>query len=216
MKYPLNNNLGDLAEETGIHIGDGSMNFYASQRGKGCYTVAGHHIDDREYINKIVLPLVKKVYGKTPKPRNWSQGTYGFRIVNNDIVNFKHTVLGLPLGKKVKLEIPELIIQDLDLTKRFLRGLVSTDGSVTVSTVNGKPYPRIYLSSISKELILQVKEILKKMGFRVSYWEGKQVESHWKLQYKLHLNGIEMLKKWNEEIGFNNPKQATKARCFYE
>jgi len=32
IKYPLNNNMEDLTEETGIHVRDGSMNIYKSQR----------------------------------------------------------------------------------------------------------------------------------------------------------------------------------------
>ena len=40
----------DLAEETGIHIGDGSMNIY---NGVHAYTIACHHIDDRRYMDSI-------------------------------------------------------------------------------------------------------------------------------------------------------------------
>ena len=181
VKYPLNKNLGDLAEETGIHVGDGSMNIYASQNNSGCYTVACHHIDDKEYIDKIVIPLINKIYGKNPKPRYWSKGAYGFRIVSTDIVVFKHTKLGLPLGKKLKLQIPEMFYSNLDLAKRFLRGFFSTDGCVTVSTKNKKLYPRLYMSSISKDLMLQIREVLLRLNFRVSFWEGKQVNPNWKL-----------------------------------
>ncbi len=60
----------DLAEETGIHVGDGSMNVYVTNG--ACYTVACHRIDDRRYMDEFVLPLIKRIYGKTPKPRNWS------------------------------------------------------------------------------------------------------------------------------------------------
>ncbi len=40
-KYKINE---DLAEETGIHAGDGSMNIYS---GISSYTLACHHIDDK-------------------------------------------------------------------------------------------------------------------------------------------------------------------------
>ncbi|MBN2053266.1 hypothetical protein JW756_07215 [Candidatus Woesearchaeota archaeon] len=72
INYSINE---DLAEETGIHVGDGSMNIY--QNNRYLYTAACHEIDDREYVNEVILPLIKKIYGKTPKPRNWSKGTYG-------------------------------------------------------------------------------------------------------------------------------------------
>ena len=97
VKYKINK---DLSEETGIHVGDGSINIYKSNG--PCYTVACHRKDDKIYIDKFVLPLIKRIYGKGPKPRFWSQGTYGFRICSMNIIKFKNEVLGLPLGKKSK------------------------------------------------------------------------------------------------------------------
>ena len=157
-----------------------------------------------------MLPLISKIYGKNPKPRNWSKGTYGFRIVDTKIVLFKNKILGLPLGKKLDLKIPDIFCKNKLLTKRFLRGFFSTDGSFIISLVNNKKYPRLFMSSISEKLMIQIKKVLINMGFIVSFWEGKQVNPNWKLQYKIHLNGFEMLSKWNEEIGFNNPKQVKK------
>ena len=54
----------ELAEETGIHIGDGSMNFYkARNKLKGLYQLRGHINDDKEHYDKRIKYLYKKIYG---------------------------------------------------------------------------------------------------------------------------------------------------------
>ncbi|HJX05906.1 MAG TPA: LAGLIDADG family homing endonuclease [Candidatus Nanoarchaeia archaeon] len=208
MNYFVNE---DLAEETGIHAGDGSMNVYKNNG--SLYTVACHKDDDREYMDNVILPLIKKIYGKTPKPRNWSQGTYGFRICSKSIIEFKNQTLGLPLGKKDNIRIPEIIYNDKKLILPFLRGLFDTDGSVYIwSRANRRTqlYPRIYFSSISKILVWQVREALIKAGFRVSYCEIVSKKPNEQNVYRLALNGVEMTTKWVEEIGFHNPKNIKK------
>ena len=74
------------------------MNIY---NGVYSYTLACHHIDDKEYMNNYLIPLYERIYGIKPKGRIWSQGTYGFRIHNRQIIEFKRDILGLPMGKKI-------------------------------------------------------------------------------------------------------------------
>tara|TARA_B100000315_G_scaffold260261_1_gene320424 strand:- start:392 stop:1045 length:654 start_codon:yes stop_codon:yes gene_type:complete len=204
-KYTID---GDLAEETGIHVGDGSMNVYKNN--KHYYTVACHHIDDKKYIDKVVLPLIKRIYGKTPKPRIWTKGAYGFRICSIDIIKFKNGILGLPLGKKKDISAPKVIRNDKKLMRRFTRGLFDTDGSLTLWKTNNKLYPRIYFSTISKTLVEEVKEFLMNEGFRVTYWETDYSHRGWSKYYKISINGTNMLIKYVNEIGFNNSKNIKK------
>ena len=49
----------DLAYLIGLHIGDGSMNFYQNS---GLYSVRGHKVDDRKHYEKVIKPLFKRVY----------------------------------------------------------------------------------------------------------------------------------------------------------
>lgn len=197
----------ELAEETGIHVGDGSMNIYNAG---AYYTVACHHEDDKEYMLKVVLPLIKKVYNKTPKPREWSKGTYGFRICSKELVKFKNEILGLPLGKKTNISIPKPIKENEDLMKSFLKGLFDTDGSLTLWRTNNKLYPRIYFSNVSKKLVEQVKEFLTKQGFKATYWQTKYKQKNWNDSHRISINGEKMLVKWLREIGFNNQKHLRK------
>jgi hypothetical protein len=196
----------DLAIETGIHVGDGSMNVYKQG---SLYTVACHHIDDKKFIDEVVLPLIFRIYGKSPKPRLWSQGTYGFRICSEEIIDFKHRVLGLPLGKKTQIEIPKQFLRDRKLFIDFLRGFFATDGCVYLWFTNNKYYPRLQMYNVSKKLILQIKENLEKMSFRVTIWK-KEYKNNWNTEYKLSINGMSMLRKWVTDIGFLNPKHKLK------
>lgn len=46
----------DLAEEIGLHIGDGSMNFYC---GKGLFQLRGHIMEDKAHYQKRIKRLYK-------------------------------------------------------------------------------------------------------------------------------------------------------------
>ena len=53
----------ELAEETGLHIGDGTMNFYNNQgKLKGSYALRGHINDDKEHYNNIINKLYLNLY----------------------------------------------------------------------------------------------------------------------------------------------------------
>ncbi len=205
MKFKLNEKL---AEETGVHVGDGSMNIYNRVY---TYTLACHHIDDKKYMTNHIIPLYNEVYGIKPNLKPWSKGTIGFRIHNKEIVNFKHKILGLPLGKKDKVIIPKKICENVSLQKAFLRGFVSTDGSINTFLANKtKIYPRIEMCNVSKELMLQINSILRNLGYKTSIWTINKNKPNWNEGLRLTINGYEMLKKWDKEIGFPNPKHQDK------
>lgn len=73
IKYPKKKNQllilptsysNKLAEETGIHIGDGSMNLYKGNR-YGDYSYSGHAVDDKEF-GKYFIELMKRLYNLWP------------------------------------------------------------------------------------------------------------------------------------------------------
>src|SRR3989344_2508330 len=98
----------ELAEETGLHIGDGTMNFYKNgNRIKGSYALRGHIIDDKQHYDKKIKVLYKNLFDLNVSLRDIpSTGVYGFQKWSDDIINFKNKVLKLPLGKKLNIEIP--------------------------------------------------------------------------------------------------------------
>ena len=207
MKFKINEKL---AEETGIHVGDGSMNIY---NGIYAYTLACHHIDDKEYMTNYVIPLYNELYNIFPKLKPWSKGTIGFRIHNKEIVDFKNKILGLPLGKKMDITIPQQILDDVNLQKAFLRGFVSTDGSINTFLSNKtKIYPRIEMCNTSKTLMMQINTILIDLGFKTSIWTINKNKKNWEEGLRLTINGFKMLRKWDEEIGFPNKKHQEKLK----
>ncbi len=93
-----------VAEETGVHIGDGSMNIYGKryvyQLASGLEEVSYYH-----YLSE----LLKKSYGVETSPKVYPRlNKVVIYLVNKDVVLFKHKVLGLPLGKKRDIKIPDL------------------------------------------------------------------------------------------------------------
>jgi len=102
----------DLAEETGIHIGDGSMNKY----NKGFfYQLRGHIKDDREHYLTRISDLYENLFNLKINVRNMPDtGVLGFQIWSSVLVEFKHKILDLPLGKKINISIPKMFFTKRD------------------------------------------------------------------------------------------------------
>ena len=125
----------ELAEETGWHIGDGSMNFY-NNKGyqKGIYQLRGHIKEDRNHYINVIKPIFRLLYGIEISLREMpSTRVYGFQIWSNKLVSFKSR-LGLPLGKKFNISIPKIFLNDNKLKIAIVRGIFDTDGGSTINT----------------------------------------------------------------------------------
>lgn len=200
-----------LAEETGMHIGDGSMNFYA---GKGLYSLRGHKSDDRDYYEGFVRTLFKETYAAEVRLREWSD-VFGFQLCSSDLVKFKHERLGLPLGPKGEIKIPEKIAKNKKFAKACLRGLFDTDGNIYFEMKYGRPYPRITIYTTSKTLANQIEIIVEKLGFTsFSRWTTRLNEK-WKPVHKICIRGRKNFKLWYEVVGTSNPKNRKKFERFF-
>jgi len=198
----------DLAEEIGLHLGDGSMNYY---NGKGLYQLRGHMEDDKSHYSSRIQPLYKKLFDIDVNLRDMpSTGVHGFQIWSNDLVNFKKNILGLPLGPKHDFLIPNIIIENDEFSKSFLRGYFDTDGCLYLENKRGKLYPRIEMVSISEKFIKQLENIILRLGFRVTYEKRDDLVRHKFAIHKLSIRGNEMTKKWFLEIKPNNSKHVNK------
>ena len=52
----------ELAEEIGIHLGDGCLRYYENAKQKGyAYSVSSGH-DERAYLENVIIPLMKNLY----------------------------------------------------------------------------------------------------------------------------------------------------------
>jgi intein/homing endonuclease len=198
----------NTAELVGIIIGDGYIHF-AEHRYFG---FTGSPKTDKEYY-RFLSNLIFKVCKKKIKVKERYRG---LRIVvySKDMVNFLVRDLGMSYGenKSLRITIPEIIANDWNLARYAIRGIVDTDGSVFVSDKPGYPqYPSIEITTSSRPLALQIRDILLKRGFRVAkIWSYKSKLSTL-ITYKIPLNGKTNLEKWIKEIGFSNPYKMKRA-----
>jgi len=181
----------ELAEEIGIHIGDGTLpnkKYYFSVRGG---------MDEEDYFTDFVIPLYKKIYNLDLRLLKRSRAC-GFEVNSKALYLFKNKTLGIVTGCKTnRIEVPKQIIcgDDKEIMQAFIRGVFDTDGCFYGSK-KGR-YPVISLTIKSKKAIHQIYEILEKLGF-CPYLHIKE--------YVITLNGPMRFIKWMREIGTNNPK----------
>ena len=201
----------EIAEEVGIHIGDGSMNIY---KNIPTYTVACNSVSDREFITNTVASLIRKIYKIEPKPKNWSKGSFGFRIYSKKLVEFK-TVIGLPLGKKTNIAMPNLILGNKEFALACIRGIFDTDGYVYIENKYGKTYPRLEIATTSEKLAEQIKTILQEEDINCSVWINNRRNINWKPKFTISVRGYKNLKKWMETIGTDNSRNKNKIHALY-
>lgn len=186
------------------------MNFY---RGRGLYSLRGHKSDDRSYYEEHVRKLFKETYKAEVKLRDWSD-VFGFQLCSSDLVKFKHEKLGLPLGPKGEIRIPEKIARNKKFATACLRGIFDTDGNIYFEMKYGRPYPRIHIYTTSKTLADQLEKIVKKLGFTSFTRWTTQVNKNWKPLHRICIRGYKNFKLWYEIVGTSNPKNREKFEQF--
>jgi intein/homing endonuclease len=202
----------ELAEETGWHIGDGSMNYYKNQGTlRGFYQLRGHIEDDkRHYIDRI-KPIFKRLYNLEINLREMpSTRVFGFQIWNDDLVRFKQN-LGLKLGPKVGIIIPEVFLKNKELKIAVIKGIFDTDGCIYLQKKNNKLYPRLEIKTISLKLAEQLKDLYLELGLRATMYKNSyNDDGNRKQDYTIVIRGNEMFHRFMEVIKPANPKHNTK------
>ena len=197
-----------LAEEIGLHLGDGSMNYY---KNKGLYQLRGHIKDDKAHYILRIRKIYQRLFNINISLREMpSTGVYGFQIWSNELVDYKSKFLGLPLGKKVNFSILSEIVENKEFAKNFLRGYFDTDGCLYLENKNRKFYPRLEMASISETFIKQVEIILHNLGYRFSYYKEPRAKYGWHDLHRISIRGNKMTTKWFSEIKPANPKHIEK------
>jgi len=200
-----------LAEEIGLHIGDGTMNFYKNKNSiMGSYALRGHRFDDRSHYDNVISKLYKEVYDLTPRLRDMpSTSVYGFQKWSNELVDFKNRVIGLPLGKKLNIEIPNLFLANKDYYVIF-----DTDGMIYLEPKYSKLYPRVEICTISKPLADKMFFLINKLSIRATNYSYERNEKNCHTVHKISVRGNEMLDKWMKIINPHNPKHWDKYQYF--
>lgn len=201
----------ELAEETGIHIGDGSMNLYKS-KGKNhwVYTHSGHLIDDKLYRD-YVKHLMKKLYNIYPSESSRNNCVL-LKYTKKELILFKHGI-GLPMSKKINITIPKWIYSRSSYLINCVRGIVDTDGGIRFRKPFGSnlyKYPEIKISNTSEPLINQIHRIFIKFGLKPSIHMDKIGNRRPNILYNVNLNGVKNLEKYIKIFGFSNDKHYAK------
>lgn len=208
-----------LAEIIGCAFGDGSLVTMGS--GKQRFQLRGHMTEDREHYENFIIPVFNEVISMpltgnpVGKVLYQKRNSFGIATESRMVVKFllEH---GVPLGTKNELLIPPWIKSDVECLKAFLRGLVDTDGSVYCSkqyTGNDQRHKviRIDIGTTSKKFITDIYFALKNIGFH-PYLLKPQIKKkqNERTGYKIKISKKSDIEKWNNEIGFSNPKHETK------
>ncbi|MBL7160283.1 MAG: hypothetical protein ISS93_00330 [Candidatus Aenigmarchaeota archaeon] len=210
----------EFAEFLGILIGDGSVYDFTDPKNKRrrLIEIVGHSINDRAHFESKIIPLFKVLFNMnvTLFQRN-DQNVIFVRCQSKGLFNFLKDV-GMNIGPKNDIKIPEIILKNKKFIVPFVRGLYDTDGSLALKKRHKKYkyYPTITMKLKSETIIQQVAFELNCLGFSfcryVDIVDDGTGKKH--VGYKIDLNGKRNLEKWMKLIGFNNPKHLLKvARC---
>ena len=205
----------ELAEETGWHIGDGSMNYYKNCNNlKGLYQLRGHIQDDKPHYDYRIKEIFKRLYNLDINLRKMhGTGVYGFQIWSDKLVNFKSKI-GLPLGKKTSIIIPKIFLKEGELIIPIIRGIFDTDGCLYLEKKNNKFYPRIKITTVSKPLADQLKYEINEIGIRATKYSMSRSEVGWNTLHNIEIMGKNEAKKWFRIIKPKNPKFLRKFKLY--
>jgi intein/homing endonuclease len=196
-----------LSELIGAIIGNG--NIYSK---KPCYVeIAGDPALDQSYFRLRLTKIIESELAYRPKIRLHS-GALRLRINNKTFVLFLKK-LGIPSGKcKTKtVVIPDIILESCATTKRCIRGIFDTDGSVYFDRRNiyKKPYPRIELHLANEKLINQIYFILKKFGLNCR--TSRRSDN----SFSIYLNGASNVIKFLNDICLVNERHINRIEESY-
>jgi len=199
------------SEFCGVIMGDG--NIWSNGR-KYEITITGDIIKDKEYFDKLFVFIEKRIK-KHPYYRIRGRGLR-LSIYSKAYYYFIISEIGIPARlEKSNFGIPILISENIEFTKSFIRGLFDTDGSIFTSNKPGvENYPTLEINNDNQTLLNAVYLKLKKLGFRIYY------RCCGRGSYKISIYGLNMLKKWKEEIGSSNPHKLRRItsilECFHQ
>jgi hypothetical protein len=196
-------------ELIGAIIGDGHIHYKPP---KYYFGLTGNKKTDFNYFLHLGR-LIGSSWGK--KVRIFESGRgLRIRVYSKEIVLKLITYFSLPFNKNkcYRVIIPKMYINDFENCKHIIKGIADTDGSVFVSFKKGSPkYPSLEITTVSKNLAEQLREILLIEGFRVANLRSYKSKKSRGLAYKMCLYGKSNLKMWLGKIGFSNPHKHGKA-----
>ena len=174
----------EVAELLGAYLGDGTLTEYFIR-------ISGDKRFDKNYFNHL-SGLGERNFGvkgsilETPSTNQLSLVFFSKKLTTYFIEKF-----GLKIGDKIRnrTKIPQFIMEDDNLAKSCLRGLMDTDGSVSRRST----YMCLAFTAHSPVLLEQVAEL----GFRFGYFSYKN-------ETQTGSNSWKKIRKYFAEVGSSN------------
>ena len=200
----------ELAEFIGILLGDGGIYHYHKNRGPVIEINGG--LDDFEYLDGYVKKLIKNLFNKEVKVvKRKNRNEIRIQICSIELFTLLTKELCLWSGKKESIGIPLIVKNAPDkCVFAFLRGLADTDFGYMFKRGGG--WPSIETAFKSKQLVLDLKEILSKYG--ITCWIRTDYAAHYKdrcwVTNEIELTGKANFIRWIKLIGSSHPKNQKK------
>ena len=158
-----------VAYLVGAITGDGSLTTCKRKAGGYYYSVRlwgtkEKLVDKRALLNDLF-------YWKSKIIKDKRKENCYYINVNSAAVFAYFVLLGLPVGKKRKLTVPQFIARSPSLFRAYMLGLIETDGHISKL--------RVHLKQRDKDFLKELVELLKKHfdiksnPAKVNYTEGK-------------------------------------------
>jgi len=202
----------EIAEETGIHIGDGNMHVRTEKN--GCksyqYSISGDLINEHIYHEDYIKPLLKSIYNiEASILKRENKNSIETRCKSKSIVLFKNKILGLIIGKKTNIEIPKQILKDDEFQKRCVVGIIDTDFNITSSlSITGKLNNLLVLKEMKKILdknkIPNILRLYKNYGrFYIGKEGALRIMEEWKLKNQKHLSKFHLFGEFKKFVPYS-------------
>lgn len=202
-----------LSEICGVIIGDG----WIQSNEKGLF-ITGNQTEDKDYYDNYLVPLIRKELKIDLSARYFSYWrTYGVAIYRKELIKI-FLKLGMLKGEKAsRAFIPNIFKKNKKYYIALLRGVFDTDGSIYfMKDINPSRKsdfhirPRLRITSISENLINDIKFLTKNVGIissnpSPSKWRGNKKPSH-----IFEINQQKSIHLWLNLIGTKNPVHQTK------
>jgi hypothetical protein len=205
----------ELSEVLGMFAADGNLQ-------DEHMSIWGNIHEDKKYYDEIVCPLFSKVFNINVKAHEKkSNSVYGFYICNKNVINALKD-FGFTKRKTYDVKIPREIIvsNDVKIISAFIRGFTDCDGCLNFMKRYEKgycdfkkryhTYPRIFIEVVSEIIIDEISFLLKILRIKHTKRIAKKRKANESESYEIAVRGNEMVEKWIEKIGFNNPSKKTK------
>jgi len=192
----------------GVLVGDGNVSFLHKRRTCGVIEL---NTTDKDFAT-IFYYAVRKWTGKAPKFYRSFRRVFGryysyydVRLNDTSLVRFL-----LRIGKYHTRDwiIPEIVRES---PSAFLKGFFDSEGDVTLYLKHSSyRYPCVRASSVNKEGILQIQQLLQNLKITSSLFEEHLKRPKGYTFYRIRIKGVKPILRFCEKVGFLLPSKINK------